>query len=84
MTISLTNEKLTQILTTAYPEVEFAITGDGRHFNITAIGEMFANLKKLQRQQKIYQVINSYLNDGSLHAVVLNLFTPDEYQRNKN
>ena len=79
MSSSLTNEELQHILSAAYPDVEFTVKGDGRHFNITAIGELFANLKKLQRQQKIYQIINRYLNEGTVHAVVLNLFTPDEY-----
>ena len=81
----MTNDELQNILIAAYrenyPETTVKVTGDGRHFAITVVSEMFTNLKKLQRQQKINQVINQYINAGVVHAVVLNLFTPEE--RNK-
>ena len=83
----MTNDELHNILLDAYikdyPETTVKVTGDGRHFAITVVSEMFTNLKKLQRQQQINQVINKYINEGVVHAVVLNLFTPEEQNNNK-
>lgn len=80
----MTNDELQKILSQAkiLSDAKITVTGDGRHFTITIISEIFTNLTKLQRQQKVNEVLKPYLNDGSVHAVVLKLFTPEEKNNN--
>lgn len=61
------------------PECEFQVRGDGSHFEIVAIGAVFADLNAVKKQQLIYGALNDKIADGSIHAVVIKTFTPDEW-----
>lgn len=85
----MSNDELQKILmqSNTFADAKITVTGDGRHFTITIISELFTNLKKLQRQQKVNQVLKPYLTDDAngpaqVHAVVLKLFTPEEHNNN--
>ena len=68
------------LLETALTDCEFQVEGDGRHFNIVAIGELFEGKRPVARQQAIYKVLNAQIADGSIHAVNMKIFTPAEWQ----
>lgn len=65
----------------AYPDVNFQLDGDGCHFQITAIGEIFSGLNKLKRQQLLNKVLAPLIADGTIHAVNYRLYTTEEYQQ---
>jgi acid stress-induced BolA-like protein IbaG/YrbA len=56
------------------------VSGDGSHFDILVIGEVFAGLRPVQKQQLVYKVLNPHIADGSIHAVNIKTFTPAEWQ----
>ncbi|MCF7980707.1 MAG: BolA family transcriptional regulator [Pseudomonadales bacterium] len=61
------------------PDCQFEVSGDGSHFQVVAIGAMFENLNAVKKQQLIYAVLNDKIADGSIHALVIKTFTPDEW-----
>lgn len=61
------------------PECEFQVTGDGSHFEIVAVGSVFDGLNAVKKQQLVYGALNDKIADGSIHAVVIKTFTPDEW-----
>jgi acid stress-induced BolA-like protein IbaG/YrbA len=67
-----------QLLQTAFPDVQFVCTGDGCHFQIQAVGEVFENLNRIKRQQLLNNVLGDLINSGVIHAVNYKLFTPEE------
>lgn len=59
---------------------EISVEGDGRHFDIVVVGYVFAGLRPVQRQQKVYAVLQDEISAGTIHAVNMKTFTPDEPQ----
>ena len=56
-----------------------AVRAEGSHFDIRVIGEVFAGLRPVQKQQLIYQLLGQHIADGSMHAVNIRAFTPAEW-----
>ncbi|HLS98703.1 MAG: BolA/IbaG family iron-sulfur metabolism protein [Porticoccaceae bacterium] len=69
------------ILQAALPDCEIRVQGDGRHFDLLIVGEVFAGLRTIKRQQMIYGILNEHIASGRLHAVNMerSLLTPAEF-----
>ena len=76
-------QKLLTILQKAYPDMVFQLQGMGCHFQIKAVGECFADLSRVKRQQLLNTVLKPFFLDGSIHAVNYTLLTPAEAQEIK-
>jgi acid stress-induced BolA-like protein IbaG/YrbA len=71
-----------QLLQAHLPECEINVAGDGSHFEITAIGDVFDGLNTLKRQQLVYGGLNQAIADGSVHAVNMKTYSRVEWQQN--
>lgn len=49
------------------------------HFKVTMVSAVFDEVRKVQRHQKVYAVLQEELNTG-VHALALHLYTPEEWQ----
>jgi acid stress-induced BolA-like protein IbaG/YrbA len=77
MNCDLLKQRLIQI-----PELShIAVEGDGLHFQITLVSPAFDGQSKLARQRLVYSYLKDWLADGSLHAVELTTFTPQEWDK---
>lgn len=70
---------LTQSLELSFVKVQ----GDGSHFQVIAVGDCFAELSRIKRQQAVYAPLNSQIADGSIHALTIKTFTEEQWQRDK-
>lgn len=59
--------------------IDVRVQSDGSHYQIIAIGEVFSGLNPVKKQQLIYGCLNSYIMDGTIHAVVIKAYTPAEW-----
>ncbi|MFB3076555.1 MAG: BolA family protein [Lysobacterales bacterium] len=59
---------------------EVTVSGEDSHFAILVIGEAFAGLRSVQKQQLVYAVLSAQIADGSIHAVNIRTYTPAEWQ----
>ncbi|MBY5984961.1 BolA family transcriptional regulator [Halomonas sp. DP5Y7-2] len=59
---------------------EFHIQGEGCNFQVIAVGECFAGLTPVKRQQVIYGALSEEIASGALHAVSIKTFTPSQWQ----
>jgi len=58
------------------------ITGDdGRHFTATVISDQFTNKNRIQKQQLVYSALGTLIHDGTIHAISIKTFTPEEWQQ---
>lgn len=73
------DEEIQQLLQSHFPDCEVAIGGDGRHVEVTIVGDVFEGLRSLKRQQLVYAALNEQIADGSVHAVMMKLFTRSEF-----
>jgi acid stress-induced BolA-like protein IbaG/YrbA len=61
-------------------DCEFHVQGEGNHYEITAIGEVFEGLRPVRKQQLVYGALSDCIADGSVHAVNIRTFTPAQWQ----
>ena len=64
------------------PDCDIDVVGDGSHFDITVVGDVFEGLNAVKKQQLVYAGLNQSIADGSVHAVNMKLFTRAEWQHN--
>lgn len=62
------------------PECEIYVQGEGSHYDIEAVGEIFAGLRPVKKQQLVYAALGEHIADGSIHAVNIRTYTPEEWQ----
>lgn len=60
------------------------VEGDGTHFTAAVICPLFAGKTRIQKQQMVYDTVKTQLLDGTLHALSLTTFTPEEWQQLTN
>jgi len=70
-----------ELLLAGLPGCDITVESDGSHFNILVVGDLFKGLRPVQRQQKVYAVLQAQIAEGSIHAVNMKTFTPNEFQQ---
>jgi acid stress-induced BolA-like protein IbaG/YrbA len=69
-----------QLLQAHLQDCEFQVQGEGSHYDITAIGDVFEGLRPVRKQQLVYGALTDFIADGSVHAVNIRTYTPAEWQ----
>lgn len=79
----MTTEELRQRVEAEMPGAQIEVTTDGYYFNILAVSELFSGKRPVQRQQMVYAGLKDLIADGSLHAVNIQTYTPEEIPESK-
>jgi acid stress-induced BolA-like protein IbaG/YrbA len=77
------NNEIQSVIMQALALDEVHVSGDGSHFQIIAVGELFASLSRVKKQQTVYAPLMQYIADNRIHAVSIKTFTPEEWQRER-
>ena len=75
-------EEIKRLIEMGLPDALVQVEGDGSHFNAIVVSESFTNKSRIQKQQLVYATVQQQLLDGSLHALSLKTFTPEEWRTN--
>jgi len=59
---------------------QITVEGEGSHYDILVIGELFEGLRPVAKQQLVYAALNEKIADGSIHAVNIRTYTPQEWR----
>jgi stress-induced morphogen len=51
------------------------------HFKLLVVSDQFSGLSRVERQRKIYSLLDSEFKSG-LHALTVKAMTPEEWQKN--
>ena len=73
-------DEIARLLRADLPDCEVEVSGGGGKFTIAAVGSIFAGLSAVKRQRKVYAIIGGHIASGAIHAVSMNLKTPEETQ----
>lgn len=73
--------ELKLLLEQRLPKCEFLVDGDGRHFALTAISDDFIGLSKLKSQQYIYAALKEEFAEGKLHALEIQTFSKEAWEK---
>jgi acid stress-induced BolA-like protein IbaG/YrbA len=73
------NEQIQALLQAQLADCDILVNGDGSHFELTIVGDIFEGLRPLKKQQLVYGVLNEHIASGAIHAVNMKLYTRDEW-----
>lgn len=63
-------------------DVEFvSADGDGYHYTLTVVSDIFLGKTKLNRHQWVYAKLKHYIISGDLHAITLKTLTKQEWEK---
>lgn len=54
--------------------------GEGCDFQITVVGELFAGMSPVKKQQSVYACLSDQIASGAIHAVSIKTFTPEQWE----
>ncbi len=77
------NNEIQTVLMNALSLQEVLVSGDGSHFQVIAVGEMFEGMSRVKKQQTIYGPLMEYLADNRIHALSIKAYTPQEWARDR-
>lgn len=77
------NQEIQTVLMNALPLQEVYVSGDGSHFQVIAVGEIFADMTRVKKQQAIYAPLMEYIADNRIHALSIKALTPQEWARDR-
>jgi acid stress-induced BolA-like protein IbaG/YrbA len=60
---------------------EAFVDGDGAHFRAFVVSPVFSGKSRLQKQQLVNDTVKAQLLDGTLHALSIKTFTPEEWDK---
>ncbi|MEH6470865.1 MAG: BolA family protein [Halopseudomonas sp.] len=59
---------------------EVITAGEGCDFQVVVVGELFAGLSPVKKQQLVYGCLNEQIANGAIHAVTIKTYTPEQWQ----
>ncbi|MCF4008481.1 BolA family protein [Rheinheimera sp. UJ63] len=75
--------QIEQLLKEQLQLAEVYVKADGSHYAVTAVGDCFDGLSRVKQQQLVYSPLMAAIADGSMHAVSIKAFTPQQWRRDK-
>jgi len=64
-------------------DCDITVTGENGHFEVLAIGDIFADKSMVAKQQIIYAIVNEQISSGAIHALTIKTHTPAEWEKAK-
>jgi len=77
-------EQVKQILETQLENCTVTTTGEGCDFQVVVVGEIFEGLRPVKSQQLVYACLNEYIANGTIHALTIKTYTPEQWQASQN
>ncbi|MGL9734693.1 MAG: BolA family protein, partial [Symbiopectobacterium sp.] len=74
------NNEIEEVLIKALALQEVHVTGDGSYFQVIAVGDIFAGIRRIKQQQAVYAPLMEYIADNRIHALSIKVYTPEEWQ----
>jgi acid stress-induced BolA-like protein IbaG/YrbA len=76
-------QQIEQLLRTELQLSEVYVKAEGSHYAVTAVGSCFDGLSRVKQQQMVYAPLMQAIADGSIHALSIKAFTPEQWRREK-
>jgi len=59
---------------------DITVNGEGANYDIVVVGDVFASLRAVQKQQLVYGALGEQISSGAIHAVNIATYTPEEWK----
>lgn len=74
-------EAVKTLIEAGLPGCEVTASGDGSHFDVIVVGEVFAGKTPVNRQRLVYATVNEQITSGALHAINIKTYTKEEWEK---
>ena len=74
--------EIKNVLTRGLSLQEAHVSAQGSHFEVILVSNIFATMKTVQKHRAVYTQLNEYIVNGSIHALSIKAYTPEEWKRN--
>lgn len=78
---TMKNNEIKDVLMQSLTLDEVHVTGDGTHFQIIVVGELFAAMSRLKQQQMVYAPLMKYITNNHIHALSIKAYTPQTWKQ---
>ncbi|MFN3360783.1 MAG: BolA family protein [Pseudanabaenaceae cyanobacterium] len=75
-------EQVANLIRDAIPGAQVQVEDplqDGQHFTAIVVAEAFRGLTMIKQHRMVNDALKSYLEDGSIHALQLKTYTPEQW-----
>ena len=72
-------EQIRKIIADGMSCEHLQVAGDGQHFEALIVSSEFVGKSRVQRQQRVNDVLRALFDSGELHALSMKTQTPDEW-----
>lgn len=76
--MAMPTTEISALLTAAFPDANVNVGGAEGKYQVQLVSKAFNGLNRVKRQQAVYKVLNSHIQSGAIHAVNMQLQTPEE------
>ncbi|PID54970.1 MAG: hypothetical protein CR978_01815 [Gammaproteobacteria bacterium] len=73
-------QQVEELVKAVLPDCEVQVAGEGNAYQLVVVDAQFEGMRQVKRQQTVYAGLNGAIADGSIHAVTIRAFSPDEAQ----
>jgi len=70
--------EISDLLCAAFPDSTVEVGGAEGKYQVRVVSAAFAGMNRVKRQQSVYKVLNLHIQSGAIHAVNMQLQTPEE------
>lgn len=77
----LSNDEIKKKLEAIEDVHEVLVDGDGYHYTLTVVSDIFNGKSKVARSQWVYQHLGDLIQSGALHALTMQTMTIDEWEQ---
>ena len=72
-------EDIEATLRATLPVQHLTLEGDGRHFELLIVSEVFNTMPRVRRHQTVYGALGDAMRDELVHALTMQTLTPEEW-----
>lgn len=76
----MTADELQQLIADKWTNCTVTVQGGDGRFTLLVVSDDFEGLSEVQRQQKVYGLIQSHISSGEIHAVTIHPLTQAQHQ----
>jgi acid stress-induced BolA-like protein IbaG/YrbA len=76
--MAMPTSEISALLAVAFPGASVSVGGGEGKYQVQVVSPAFGGLNRVKRQQAVYKVLNAHIQSGAIHAVNMQLQTPEE------
>jgi acid stress-induced BolA-like protein IbaG/YrbA len=76
--MAMSTIEIARLIRSALADASVDVQGGEGKYLVQVVSGAFAGLNRVKRQQAIYRILNEHIQSGAIHAVNMQLQTPEE------